>query len=55
MERLNHILNHTKYKEYLRKNQAAEEGRIFCCHSMEHFFGCGTNRLYYEFRRIVGD
>ena len=37
MERLNHILNHTKYKEYLRKNQAAEEGRIFCCHSMEHF------------------
>lgn len=37
MERANRILENQKYKEYLRKNQAAEEGRIFCCHNMEHF------------------
>ncbi len=37
MERVNSILENKSYREYLRKNQAAEEGRIFCCHNMEHF------------------
>lgn len=37
MERVNSILDNKRYREYLRKNQAAEEGRIFCCHNMEHF------------------
>lgn len=37
MERVNRILENKKYKEYLQKNKAAEEDRIFCCHAMEHF------------------
>lgn len=37
MERVNCILENKKYKEYLQKNKAAEENRIFCCHAMEHF------------------
>lgn len=37
MERANSILENKRYREYLQKNQAAEEGRIFCCHNMEHF------------------
>lgn len=37
MERINKILTSEKYKEYVQKNKAAEENRIFCCHNMEHF------------------
>ena len=37
MERINRILKNKKYQDYLQKNKAAEEGRIFCCHNMEHF------------------
>ena len=37
MERVNRILENEKYREYLQKNRTAEEGRIFCCHAMEHF------------------
>ncbi len=37
MERVNRILENKKYRDYLQKNKAAEEGRIFCCHNMEHF------------------
>lgn len=37
MERVNRILKNKKYQDYLQKNKAAEEGRIFCCHNMEHF------------------
>ncbi len=37
MERVNRILENKKYQDYLQKNKAAEEGRIFCCHNMEHF------------------
>lgn len=37
MERVNRILENKKYREYLQKNKAAEEDRIFCCHNMVHF------------------
>lgn len=37
MERVNNILHHTLYKEYLEKNRTAEEGRRFCRHDMGHF------------------
>ena len=37
MKRVNKILENSTYKEYIRKNKAAEVDRIFCCHNMEHF------------------
>ncbi len=37
MERVNRILRHEAFKEHLRKNEAAEEDRIFCRHNMGHF------------------
>ena len=37
MERVNGILNHDLFLEYLQKNRMAEEGRRFCHHDMEHF------------------
>ena len=37
MERVNRILHHDVYKEYVEKNKMAEEGRRFCHHDMGHF------------------
>ena len=37
MERVNRILNHEKYREYLAKNERAEVSRRFCRHNMGHF------------------
>lgn len=37
MERANRILNHSLYREYLRKNEKAEASRRFCHHNMGHF------------------
>ena len=37
MKRVNKILENSTYREYIRKNKVAEDGRIFCCHNMEHF------------------
>lgn len=37
MERVNRILNHDLFKEYLEKNRSAEENRQFCHHDMGHF------------------
>lgn len=37
MERVNRILEHEKYKEYLAKNDEAEAHRCFCHHNMGHF------------------
>lgn len=37
MERVNNILNNSKYKEYLNKNTYCEKDRIFCKHNLEHF------------------
>lgn len=37
MERVNRILNHEKYQEYLARNERAEVSRRFCCHNMGHF------------------
>lgn len=37
MNRVNRILQNEKYRMYLKKIQAAEETRLFCCHNMEHF------------------
>lgn len=37
MDRINQILNHDLFKEYLRQNEQAEANRCFCRHNMEHF------------------
>lgn len=37
MERVNRILHHKRYQEYLGKNMMAEEERRFCHHDMGHF------------------
>ena len=37
MERVNKIINHDLFKEYLNKNRMAEENRRFCRHDMSHF------------------
>lgn len=37
MDRINQILNHDLFKEYVRRNEQAEANRRFCRHNMEHF------------------
>lgn len=37
MNRVDLILEHPKYQEYLDKIEQAEEKRIFCLHNMNHF------------------
>lgn len=36
MERVNKILHHPKYVDYLNKNKQAEKNRIFCHHDLRH-------------------
>lgn len=37
MERVNRILEHPMYQEYLARNERAEASRCFCHHHMGHF------------------
>ena len=37
MERVNRILVHPMYREYLARNERAEASRRFCHHHMGHF------------------
>lgn len=37
MNRVNLILENSKYQEYIDKIKQAEEDRIFCLHNMSHF------------------
>ncbi len=37
MERVNQILQLESYQKYLKKNEEAEVGRVFCHHDMGHF------------------
>lgn len=37
MKRINCILNHKKYQQYLAQNEKAEASRQFCLHDMGHF------------------
>ncbi len=37
MERVNKILHHQSYNNHMKKTEAAELGRSFCVHNMEHF------------------
>jgi HD superfamily phosphodiesterase len=37
MDRISAIFSHPKYQQQFQAIQKAEENRIFCCHTMEHF------------------
>ncbi len=37
MTRVNRIIGHTDYKEYLVRLRERERGRKFCCHNLTHF------------------
>ena len=37
MEKVNKILDHNIYKEYLRRLEIYEEKRQFCRHNLDHF------------------
>lgn len=45
MERVNQILVHPKYQEYIEKIRECEKDRIFCHHDMAHF--CDVARIAY--------
>ncbi len=38
MERFNRVIHNSLYQECMKKNEAAEVGRDFCCHNIQHFF-----------------
>lgn len=48
MERVNRILRNEAFKEHLRKNEAAEEDRIFCRHNMGHFLDVARIALIFN-------
>lgn len=37
MERVNRILNHPRYREYVSRTENLEKDRIYCRHNMAHF------------------
>lgn len=36
-DRINQILNHPQFLEYVKQNKIEEQERIFCLHNVEHF------------------
>lgn len=49
MNRVNKILQHLKYKEYVAKIEAYEKNRIFCRHDMSHFLNvCRLSQILYQ-------
>lgn len=48
MERVNKILHHKRYQEYLDRNRTAEEGRRFCRHDMGHFLDVARLALIFD-------
>lgn len=58
MERVNRILQHEAFREHLQKNEAAEEGRIFCRHNMGHFLDVARIAMIFNLQeelKIPGD
>lgn len=48
MERVNKILKHIKFKEYVEKIEVFEKDRKFCKHDMGHFLDvCRLSRILY--------
>ncbi len=54
MERVNRILRHEAFREHLRKNEAAEEDRIFCRHNMGHFLDVARIAMIFNLQEGLG-
>lgn len=54
MERVNRILRNQIFLEHLRENEAAEEGRIFCHHNMEHFLDVARIAMIFNLQEGLG-
>lgn len=54
MERVNNILRHEAYQWHLRKNEAAEEHRIFCHHDMAHFLDVARIAMIFNLKEKLG-
>lgn len=54
MERVNKILNHDLFKEYLEKNKRAEENRRFCHHDMGHFLDVARLGMIFSLKQCCG-
>ena len=54
MERVNRILSNPVFLDNLRKNEGAEEGRIFCHHNMEHFLDVARIAMLLNFQEGLG-
>ena len=54
MERVNRILGNQVFLEHLRENEAAEEGRIFCHHNMEHFLDVARIAMIFNLQEGLG-
>lgn len=56
MERVNRILNHSLFQEYLTKNKQAEESRRFCRHDMGHFLDVARLAMIFHLQgRVFSD
>ncbi len=53
-ERINNILNHDLYREYLEKNKAAEIERRFCRHDMSHFLDVARLAMIFNLQEKLG-
>ncbi len=47
MDRVNRLINDSRYQHYLHLNEEAEQGRIYCSHQFEHLLA--TARLSWIF------
>ena len=54
MERIDRILRNPVFQEHVAKNQAAEAGRCFCRHDMEHFLAVARIGLILNLEENLG-
>ncbi len=54
MERINRIMSHDLYQEYLEKNKQAEASRRFCHHNMGHFLDVARIAMILNYEEEYG-
>lgn len=54
MERVNKILNHDLYKEYLERNEQAEAERRFCRHNVGHLLDVARIGMLFNLTEAYG-
>lgn len=53
MERVNKILNHDLFIEYMKKNKMAEADRHFCHHDMGHFLDVARLAMIFNLQQEI--